>query len=87
MLGVWDALGTPTVPGHHPHAPTAWQSFGTPNWRREDDITSTLMGANWTEVKVLAPPKYKKGWLIRAIPPSTCTGHLIGEVTGEHIFT
>ena len=55
MLGPWDAWGTPTVPGHHPHAPTAWQPFGIPNCRREDDITSTLMGANWTEAKVLAP--------------------------------
>ena len=87
MLG-GSCLGIRHTDGSSPPAcANAWHITHTPSWWRDVDVIATLHGAGWTESEVIHPPRGKKGWLVKAMAPTTIKGDVIGITCGIHTIT
>ena len=61
----------------------AWRVQGAPSWFRSIELQEALLGAGWTEIQVLYPPRGKQPWLIKAKPPPNSEGEILGVATGD----
>ncbi|CAE7892477.1 unnamed protein product, partial [Symbiodinium microadriaticum] len=50
---------------------------------RSIELQEALLGAGWTEIQVLYPPRGKQPWLIKAKPPPNSEGEILGVATGD----